>query len=85
MTTPTTFADLVKELLKIINYIIPAIIAVLFLVIIWKVFDAWVLNADDESKRTEGKQLAVTAVIVLVVIASAWGIIRLLRSSIFGI
>ena len=84
MVTPTTFEGLVKGILGLIGLAIPLIFAVVFLVLIWKIFDAWVINAADEKKREEGRQLAVTAVIVFVVMVSVWGIVALLQNSLFG-
>jgi hypothetical protein len=85
MTTPTTFAGLVDELLGLINIIIPVIFGFIFVFLIWKIFDAWVINAADERKREEGKKYAVVSVIVVVVMTMIWGIVTLLRESIFGV
>jgi hypothetical protein len=82
---PTTLKELVNVFLDIINLLIPALFAILFLFITWKIFDAWVINAADEQKREEGKKLALTAVLVIVVMLSVWGIVTMLKSSIFGI
>jgi hypothetical protein len=84
MTPPTTFADFVSLILDIINIIIPSIFGIVFLVLVWKIFDAWVINAADERKREEGKQYAVVATIVMVVMVIAWGIVAMIRNSIFG-
>lgn len=84
MQTPTSFAELVDGLLGLINLAIPLIIAVVFLGLIWKIFDAWVINAADEKKREEGKQTALVAVIVMFIVFAVWGIIRLLQASLFG-
>ena len=84
-TTPTTFAGLVNEILGLINLIIPIIFAGVFVFLVWKIFDAWVINAADERKREEGKQYAVVASIVMVIMIIAWGVVEMLRRSIFGI
>lgn len=84
MQTPTTFAGLVNMIIGAINVLIPVLIAVVFLYFAWKIIDAWVLNAGDETKRTEGKQLLVVAVISLTVMMSAWGIVAMIQQSIFG-
>lgn len=84
MTTPTTFSGLVDGILGIINLAIPLIISVVFLGLVWKIFDAWVINAADEKKREEGKQTALVAVVVMVIMLSVWGIVALLRNSFFG-
>lgn len=84
MTTPTSFKGLVDGLLGLINLAIPLIISVIFLGLVWKIFDAWVINAADEKKREEGKQTALVAVIVMVIMLSVWGIVALLQNSLFG-
>lgn len=83
-TTPTTFAGLVSFFIGLINIIIPVLFGLLFLFIVWKIIDAWVIHAADEKKRDEGKQLVVVAVIVMVVMVSAWGIVAMIQNSIFG-
>ncbi|KXJ97765.1 MAG: hypothetical protein UZ19_OD1000986 [Parcubacteria bacterium OLB19] len=82
--TPTTFSGLVDHLLSLIDMIIPALFAVVFLFLIWKIFDAWVIHADDTKKIEEGKQIALTAVIVFVIMLIIWGVVALIRRSIFG-
>ena len=47
----------------------------------WKLVDAWILHADDPSSREEGRTIAVTGVIVMVVMVSVWGILNLLKNS----
>lgn len=84
MTTPTTFTGLVNGLLDLINLAIPLIIAVVFLGLIWKILDAWVINAADEKKREEGKQMALVAVVVMFIALSVWGIVRFIQASLFG-
>ncbi len=85
MTTPTTFKGFVDSILGIINLIIPAIFAIVFIFLVWKIFDAWVINSADERKREEGKQYALVSVIVLVIMIVVWGIVAMIRSSLFGL
>lgn len=84
MQTPTTFKGLVGVIIDFINILIPVLFGLLFLYIIWKIVDAWIINAGNETKREEGKQMAVIAVVVFVVMVSAWGIVALIKQSIFG-
>ncbi len=84
MATPTTFAEFVDMFGDIINVSIRLIIAGVFVFMVWKIFDAWVINAGDEKKREEGKQTALTAVIVMTILLLVWGIVALVRNSIFG-
>lgn len=85
MQTPTTYGGLVNEILGIINLLVPALFGVLFVYFVWKVIDAWVINAGDENKRAEGKRYVTTAIIVFVLMISAWGIVTILRQSLFGL
>lgn len=84
MRTPTTFKELVDLFLMFINYLIPALFAVVFVYVIWKIINAWVLNAGDEKKVAEGKTLILVAVLVFILMLSTWGIIGMLRRSVFG-
>ena len=81
---PTTYSGLVTHIIDIINLLIAAAFAVAFVYLIWKLIDNWVLNAGDETKQESGRQYATTAVIVMVVAISAWGIVKMIQSSIFG-
>lgn len=85
MRTPTTLAELVNLFLTFINYLIPFLFAVIFVFVIWKIVDAWVINAGDEKKVAEGKTLVLVAILVFVLMLSTWGIVAMLRSSFFGV
>lgn len=82
--TPTNFKDLVDFIITFINVLIPALFGVLFLYIVWRVIDAWIIHADDDSKREEGRRLLITAVLVFVLMISTWGIVAMIKLSIFG-
>ena len=83
LAQPTTYSLLVGEIINIVSILIPLIFAVVFLYLVWKIIDAWILNAGDEAKRSEGKQYALTAILMLVLMVSTWGIIRLLKNTFF--
>lgn len=84
MNTPTDFRSLVELIIGLINIIIPAIFAVVFVYFVWKILDVWVLRAGEETAREEGKRYVIAAVVAFVVMVSAWGIVAMLRNSIFG-
>jgi len=81
-TTPTTFAELVAFVVGIINSLVVLIFALAFIVMMWKLIDAWIIHADNETKRDEGKVVAITAVIVMVIMVSIWGILKMLQNSV---
>ena len=68
--TPTTFKGLVQFILDFINILIPALFGLLFIYLVWKIIDAWIIHAGDEKKLEEGKRLITTAVIVFVLMLS---------------
>lgn len=78
---PTDFKELVNFFLGFVNIGITVLFALAFLVLLWKVIDAWVIHADDPSKREEGTTMAITAVIVMTVMVSIWGILALLTGN----
>ena len=84
MRTPTTFSGLVDFIVNIINILIPAIFGIVFLYLVFKIIEAWIIHAGDEKKLEEGKRLMTTAVIVFVLMVSTWGIVTLLKNSLFG-
>jgi Kef-type K+ transport system membrane component KefB len=80
-STPTDFSSLVNFFLEFVNIAITVLFALAFLVLLWKVIDAWVIHADDPSKREEGTTMAITAVLVMIVMVSIWGILALLTGN----
>jgi len=84
LAQPTTFATFVELIIDIINLAIPVLFGTIFVYLVWKVFDSWVIHAGDQTKREEGKQSALIAVIVVVVMVSVWGIVVLIKQSLLG-
>ena len=82
-TTPTTFGELVSFFVGIINSLVVVIFGLAFIVVMWKIIDAWIIHADNDTKREEGKMVALTGVIVMVIMASIWGILSFLKASLF--
>jgi hypothetical protein len=85
MAKPTTYGELVQGIIDIINILIPVLFGLVFVYFIWKMIDSWVINAGAENSQEEGKQYAIAAVVVFVIMVSAWGIVNMIRSSVLGI
>lgn len=81
---PTTYSELVELIVNIINLAIPALFGVVFVFFIWKMIDSWIIHGGEEAAREAGNKYAVAAVIAFVLMISAWGIVALIKSSIFG-
>jgi hypothetical protein len=75
---PSDFKGLVEFAIEFLNLGVTAFLSLAFLVLIWKMIDAWVIHADDPTKREEGTTMAITAVVVIVIMVSIWGILSLL-------
>lgn len=83
-SAPSTYSELIDIIIGLINIAIPLLFGVLFVYFIWKMIDAWVLHPGDQAKRDAGKQYLVAALLVFVIMVSAWGIVNLIRQSLFG-
>lgn len=84
-TTPTTFSELVTFALGFIQTFIGLIFVLVFVVIVWKIIDAWIIHGDESASRESGRSVAVTGVIILAIMAAIWGILALLQASFGGI
>lgn len=82
---PTTFAGFVDIIIYLINIAIPLLFGAVFVYFIWMMIDSWVINAGDQGKREAGRRYAVSAVVVFVVMVSAWGIVSIIRNGLFGL
>ena len=80
-SAPSTFAELVSFFIGLINMLIPLLFGITFLFIVWKIVDAWIIHADDETKRNEGKTIAFVGVLVMFVMVTIWGILSFLQNS----
>lgn len=85
MSKPTTYSELVKGIIDIINILIPALFGIVFVYFVWKMIDSWIINAGTDKSQEEGKQYAIAAVVVFVVMVSVWAIVDMVRSSVLGI
>ncbi len=77
------FSDVVNKLLGIIDLIVPLLFGLTLLYIIWGVVDAWIIHGGDEGRVEEGKNTLIVGIIALVVMSGIWGILSILKSSLF--
>ncbi len=82
---PTDFKSLVGIFTGIINILIPFIITLTFLTIVWGVVKTWIIGGGDTEQIEKGKKIIAVGIIALVIMVSIWGILSLLRISIFGV
>jgi len=79
------FQDVLTYITGIIsNSIIPLIFALAIVMFVWGVVQFFILNADEEAKRTQGKQFMIWGIIALAVMVSVWGLVNILGTT-FGL
>ena len=60
--------------------LVPLIFALAFLLFLWGVFKYFFWGGGDETKREEGRQLMLWAIIGFLLMVSIWGIVNILSS-----
>jgi uncharacterized membrane-anchored protein len=80
-----TFAQLVNQILGVINTIVvPFIAALAFLVFVYGVIKYFFFeNKGDEKQFSEGGQFVLWGILGLVVLFSVWGFVNILLSTLF--
>ncbi len=79
-----TFQDVLCYITKIINNtVIPLMFALATAMFVWGVINFFIINADEESKKAQGRQFMIWGVIALAVMLSVWGLVGILSST-FG-
>lgn len=81
---PRNFGEFINILTNIIGVIIPIIFALIVLTISWGVVKAWIMGDTSSEDIDKGKKLVFVGVIVLAIMVSIWGIVRMLSTSFFG-
>lgn len=74
----STFVGKVSQFIN--NTLIPLVFGIALLVFIWGIFQYFILGGGDESKREEGKELMLWAIIGFVVMVSIFGIVNMISS-----
>ena len=80
---PSNFKDLVGVFLTLINGLIPVIFTLTFAVLVFFVIKDWVMVGSPESIE-HGKQRLLIGLIVLAVMSGVWGLVAILKASLFG-
>lgn len=81
----TTFAGFVDKVLEFNQQLLLIIFGLTFIVLIWGIAKAWIINGGDEKEIENGKQIVLAGIIALVVMIGIWGILAILQSSLFDI
>ena len=82
-TTPTDFKSFIELFLAVLQGFISLMFASLAVGILYGVV-LYMINADNEKKRTEIRGYLIYAIIGIAVVMGLWGILALLNDTIFG-
>ncbi len=76
--------DYVAKFINFVNgALVPALIAIAFIVFLWGVFKYLIWGADDEADRSTGRKFILWSVIGFAAIFSVWGMVNVV-TSLFG-
>lgn len=75
------FAWLLAQFTEIIDVLVLVVFAVTFTIVLWQIINAWIIHGGNAMKVEEANKTIFIGVVVLVIMASVWGIVALLRSS----
>ena len=78
--------DVGTTIINIINNIlVPVLFAIAFIVFIWGAFQVFILGANDEETKTNGRNLMLYGLIGFFVMVSIWGLVNILTGTVsFG-
>jgi zinc transporter ZupT len=80
-----TFKDLLCYITGILNdSVIPLIFAIAAVMFVWGVVQFFIINANEEKKREQGRQFMIWGIIALAVMLSVWGLVGIVGST-FGV
>ena len=81
---PTDFKGLVNLTIGIMQNLVVLIFALTFITFMWGVIKGWVIQGGSEEGVENGKKIVFAGIVAFVVMSSVWGILYLLKSSLFG-
>ncbi len=81
---PKDFKGFVGLLTDIINLLVYVIFALTFMAFMWGIIKTWVISGGDTESVEKGKQIMFVSVVVFTIMSTVWGILYLLKGSIFG-
>jgi hypothetical protein len=62
--------------------VIPLVFAIAIVTFIWGAVKFFIIGADEEAKRAQGKQFMIWGIIALAVMISVWGLVKILGETV---
>lgn len=79
-----SISGIVTWIIGLIDYLIKFILVLSLVAFLWGIFRLVFLNATNEAERAKAKKFMLWGIIALFVMTSVWGLVNVLRSSLFG-
>lgn len=81
---PTDFKGFVALITNFIGVLVILVFTLTFIAFIWGLIKGWIINVGDAEGIQSGKNVVVVGVIALTIMVSIWGILAMLKLSLFG-
>ncbi len=81
---PTDLKSLVDIVINLVSTLTTVVFVLTVFAIIWGVIKGWIIQGAEEEGIENGKKVAFVGIIVLVLVTALWGILALLKGSLFG-
>lgn len=81
-STSSNLTDIIFLFINLIDQALIVVVALALLFFLWGLMK-FILNADNEEKRKEGKSVMIWGIIALFVMISVWGIVGILVNTFF--
>jgi hypothetical protein len=79
-----TIAGFVVWIIRLMNYLVWAMMTAALLVFLYGIVKLMFVDGANEESRSKGKKFILYGIISLFVMASVWGLVNVLKTSIFG-
>lgn len=79
-----TIAGFIGWIIAIMNYLVWAMIIAALLVFLYGIFMLMFVGGGNEESRSKGRRFMLWGIVSLFVMVSVWGLVNILRTSIFG-
>lgn len=83
-SAPTDFKGFVTLITDFIGVLVILVFALTFIAFIWGIVKGWIFNSGEAEGIQSGKEVVIAGVIAFTIMVSIWGILAMLKASIFG-
>ena len=82
--TPRNLSDLLDLIMGLMELAVLIIFSLTFFFFMWGIVKGWIIHGAEASGQEEGRKVLTAGIIGLVVMFSVWGLVGLIKGSLFG-